>query len=139
VIAHVESFTAPQSPDRREAFWRNYVVTPTHDEGSGSATAARRATDASRLTFPLQLVIIIVGGVFSLTVAMTGAFWVANSSIRSDVRDILTRMDLRDEKIRDMKDAISKEERDRLLDRYNMETRIKELEARVKETERHIK
>lgn len=56
----------------------------------------RRSTDASRLTFPLQLVLIICGGI----TATTGAYWLANfqvrtemSGIRSDMRDIKTTMD----------------------------------------------
>lgn len=43
-----------------------------------------RSTDASRLTFPIQLVILVV----SCALAVYGA----TISLRSDVRDILTRM-----------------------------------------------
>lgn len=46
--------------------------------------------DASKLTFPLQIVIVIIGGI----IATTGAFWVSTSALRSDVRDILTRMEM---------------------------------------------
>ena len=53
----------------------------------GDVTPAR--ADASKLTFPLQLVIIIVGGV----VATVGGFWVATSTMRSDLRDIKTTME----------------------------------------------
>lgn len=66
-----------------EGFWAHGEVTPPRDE-------SRRGADASKLTFPLQLVILIVGGIF----ATTGAFWVSTSVMRSDVRDILTRMDM---------------------------------------------
>ncbi len=100
--------------------------------------------DASKLTFPLQLVIIIVSGV----VATVGAFWVATSTLRSDVRDILTRMELasrsesdrlklQDERIADQKAALDEEKRQRTLMRYDFETQIKELkELFVKERRR---
>ncbi len=54
---------------------------------------ARRATDASGLTFPLPLVILIVCGFL----CMGGTFWIATSAVRSDVRDIGTRMDVQRE------------------------------------------
>lgn len=56
----------------------------------------RRSTDASRLTFPLQLVLIIAGGI----TATTGAYYIANfqvrnemSAVRSDMRDVKTSME----------------------------------------------
>ena len=42
-------------------------------------------TDASKLSFPLQLVIVIV--------TAFAAMWASTYSLRSDVRDILTRME----------------------------------------------
>ncbi len=48
--------------------------------------AERRTTDASKLSFPLQLVIIIVG------TAIAG--YTSQSSMRSDLRDIQTRLEL---------------------------------------------
>jgi len=48
--------------------------------------AERRSNDASKLSFPLQLVIMIVGTVI--------AVYASQASVRSDIRDILTRMDL---------------------------------------------
>lgn len=57
-----------------EGFWAHEQVTAPREEN-------RRATDASRLTFPLQLVIVIVGGI----IGTTGAFWVATSALRSDI------------------------------------------------------
>jgi hypothetical protein len=50
-------------------------VTPARED------QGRRVTDASKLTFPLQLVIVIVAGI----VGTTGAFWVATSQLRSDI------------------------------------------------------
>ncbi len=49
----------------------------------------RRTTDASKLSFPLQLVILIV------TTAVTAALsvWGSQAGLRSDVRDIRTRME----------------------------------------------
>jgi hypothetical protein len=46
----------------------------------------RRNNDASKLNFPLQLVITIIGVVI--------AVYASQASVRSDIRDILTRMDL---------------------------------------------
>ncbi len=63
-----------------EGFWAHEEVTPPREDRPA------RATDASKLTFPLQLVIQIA--------ALLGAFWMVTSSLRSDVRDILTRMEL---------------------------------------------
>lgn len=74
---------ASQTPGWREGLWSRGLLSPSREEN-------RRSTDASKLTFPLQLVIIIFGGVF----ATTGAFWVSTSAMRSDVRDILTRMEM---------------------------------------------
>lgn len=53
---------------------QNGQVSPRDDQ-------SRRATDASKLTFPLQLVLVIVGGI----IATTGAFWVATSQLRTDM------------------------------------------------------
>jgi hypothetical protein len=56
----------------------------------------RRSTDASKLTFPIQLLILIV----SSAVAASGAVWAQNAyqrsemlGLRSDVRDIKTTME----------------------------------------------
>lgn len=57
------------------------LVTPAGEHSGG------KGNDATRLTFPLQLVIVIVGGVLGTT----GAFWVSTAQMRSDVRDLLTR------------------------------------------------
>lgn len=74
MIAHAEPFPATQSPDGREGFWAHGEVSPRDDQ-------SRRSTDASKLTFPLQLVLVIIGGI----IATTGAFWVATSQLRTDM------------------------------------------------------
>ena len=112
----------------REGFWAHGEVTPQREDQT------RRATDASRLTFPLQMVIVIVGGIL----ATVGSFWIATSSLRSDVRDILTRMEfqanrdidwrrLQEERVKDLKEALDEEKRQRSLLRYDLEAKIKEL------------
>lgn len=49
----------------------------------------RRWTDVSRLTFSPSIVVAIV----VTAIAIAGAGWASNSGLRSDVRDILTRME----------------------------------------------
>lgn len=49
-------------------------VTPSRDD-------VGRRTDASRLTFPLQLVLTIV----ATTISVTGAFWVMSAQLRIDI------------------------------------------------------
>jgi hypothetical protein len=48
--------------------------------------AVRRSQDASKLSFPLQVVITIIGVVL--------AVYASQASVRSDIRDILTRLEL---------------------------------------------
>gem|GEM_PF-5293215 len=36
----------------------------------------------------------IVGGLITIALTVSGAFWIATSTLRSDVRDILTRMEM---------------------------------------------
>lgn len=52
-----------------------------------------RSTDVQRLSFPLQIVI----GIVTATIIGTGSVWAITSGLRSDVRDILTRMQMQDE------------------------------------------
>lgn len=47
------------------------------------------SADAAKLTFPLQLVIVIIGGI----VATTGAFWISTAQIRGDVQAIKQHLD----------------------------------------------
>lgn len=48
--------------------------------------------DANKLTFPLQLVITLISTVVSIVITVMATTW----SMRSDIRDISTRMELRD-------------------------------------------
>lgn len=50
------------------------------------------APDASRLSFPAQLVLTVISVAISVTVSVLGATW----SLKSDVRDLSTRMELRE-------------------------------------------
>jgi hypothetical protein len=63
--------------------------------------AARRQQDASTLTFPIQMVVLITTTV--LTVA--GAVYGSQAGIRSDLRDIRTRMDIAAEANKELRDA----------------------------------
>jgi hypothetical protein len=61
-------------------------VTPAREEESGSHhAAARRSTDVSKLTFPLQVVLMLIGTVIATTLSVTGAFWITTSTIRTDI------------------------------------------------------
>ncbi len=93
----------------------------------------RRATDASRLTFDLRLVVTIVASVIAITMAVVGAFWVATSAIRSDVRDILTRMemsartDVEKSKSQELRDSILRDQIGALRDQMSASERRQEL------------
>lgn len=52
--------------------------------------AERRSTDASRLSFPLQLVVLIVATAISVYATNYGVQW----QLKSDMRDIVTRLEL---------------------------------------------
>lgn len=67
------------------------------------------APDASRLTFPVQTVILVV----SIVLSVVGSTW----GMRSDLRDIQTRVELRQESY--------------VEDRENMQQSIKNLQAKV--------
>lgn len=60
-------------------------MTLHEDEGSGTVIAARRSADVSKLTFPLQMVIMLCGAVVATTLSVTGAFWITTSTIRTDI------------------------------------------------------
>lgn len=62
---------------------QNAAVTPTRDG------ADRRSTDATRITFPLQLVLIIACGVATTV----GSVWAFTSSIKADLRVVIQRLD----------------------------------------------
>lgn len=61
---------------------------PSSDRRRVKRTVADSRHDASKLSFPLQLVIAILG--------VTGAIWASQYSLRSDVRDIRTRIELQE-------------------------------------------
>ena len=74
---------APSEPIAAEAFWRHGIITPSRDDQN------RRATDASKLTFPLQMVIAIV----SVFLSAFGGAWVALSSRDAKVAMIESKID----------------------------------------------
>lgn len=59
--------------------------------------------DASKMSFPLQLVILIVTTVISVALSVTGTTW----SIKSDVRDMATRLEMREESDKQYRDLLS--------------------------------
>lgn len=82
-----------------EGLWSDDQVTPSRDETN------RRATDASKLTFPLQMVIMIV----SACLSAFGGVWLATSGMSSKV-DIIQQQ---------MKDSAALEELKAKLDEAN--------------------
>ncbi len=75
-MTNVAAISAPRDLHFGDgAICRNEEVTPARDSDG------RRAVDASKLTFPLQLVILVVSGI----IATVGSFWVATSTIRTDI------------------------------------------------------
>ncbi len=107
----------PLSPPAKD------TMSPRDDNNADEATWPQRdrRVNAAGLTFPLQLVLAIV--VTALSVG--GGIWATNSGMRSDVRDILTRMDYQ---------AKLEDERGRSQDlqRQAMSESIKELRGQVK-------
>lgn len=67
-----------------------------------SVPTTKLSTDASKLSFPLQIVVLIV--------SIAGTIWASQYGLRSDVRDILTRMEaqgkLQDERMQTMRETI---------------------------------
>ena len=83
----------------------------------------RLSTDASKLSFPLQLVIGIVSGTLMLYLALSG--------LRSDVRDISTRMEAR-EKLQDERSSTIKADLDFLKGRDTLrDLQIQELKEQL--------
>lgn len=106
--------TAPSFRRQGEAALED-AVTPTLREG--------RSTDASKLSFPLQLVIGIVSGTLMLYVALSG--------LRSDVRDMSTRMEAR-EKLQDERSTTIRAELDYLKGRDTLrDLQIQELKEQL--------
>jgi hypothetical protein len=119
--------TAPSRPDNRRL---PEPTTPVSRREGGAAveddlTPIRegRSTDASKLSFPLQLVIGIVSGTLMLYVALSG--------LRSDVRDISTRMEAR-EKLQDERSTSLKADLDFLKGRDTLrDLQIQELKEQI--------
>lgn len=97
------------------------------------ARPARRLTDATQLQFSAQVVVFIISAF--LTVA--GAMWATTYSMRSDVRDILTKMEerkkidelhdkLQDERSAAMRESIESMKRRQELQQYEIQG-LKEL------------
>ncbi len=97
-------------------------------------------TDASRLSFPLPMVFAIVG----TAISVAGAQYVAQAGLRSDVRDILTRMEMqtkvdaeatklkdeRFEQIRKEVDSLTREDRLRQYDLKTINDRVDAVEKK---------
>lgn len=79
-------------------------------------------TDASRLSFPVQLVIQIVSTIIAVVVTVLAAGY----GIRSDVRDISTRMEIRatidDERNKAAAEAIAELKRNLALQAYDFKS-----------------
>lgn len=77
--------------------------------------------DAARLSFPAHLVITIVATV----VAVAGSVWVAQAGLKSDVRDIMTRMeaqrDLEAERSAAVREALDALKRRQELQQYELQ------------------
>lgn len=91
------------------------MVLPGDDRRSGDERRhpEPQGHDVSKLTFPVQMVIMVVSAVVSVVVSVLGA----TSGMRSDLRDIQTRAEIR---------AASYIE-----DRETMQASIRQLNARV--------
>lgn len=96
-----------------------------------------RSTDATRLKFPLELVIIIV----SAALSAAGGMWAVSYGLRSDVRDILTRMQaqeqiesekakLLDERFQTLRETVQDMKRRVELQQYEVQ-RLNETIARI--------
>lgn len=83
-----------------EGLWSHEEVTPVRED------LGRRAMDASKLTFPLQLVVVIVGGI----AATTGAFWLSTSTMRTDIA-VIRQMQADQSKIDEFKSKLDEANR----------------------------
>jgi len=99
--------------------------------------AARRSTDASKLSFPLQLVVAIVAAILSAA----SVVWVNQSgikesqaSIQSDIRNLITKMEEREKVI-----AAEAKTRDVSINSeyVQQKNRIEALDAKIDEVKRN--
>lgn len=110
-----------------------------------SVTPSReiRATDVQRLSFPLQMVIAAVIGAVTIYGTVQGATW----GLRSDVRDILTRMQaqaelaaeksrLQDERFNSLRDTVQDMKRRVELQQYEVQRLNETIAAMNKRGER---
>lgn len=97
--------------ERREGFWAHDDVTPRAEAQS------RRATDASKLTFPLPLMLFIIASVVSIL----GGLYV----LQSGIGNLQTRMD--DRKILDAKQSELDAERNHNIE-HQLESNDKKYE-----------
>lgn len=83
--------------------------------------AQQQEPDASRLSFPLQLVILLVTTVLSVA----GSQWATTYNLRSDVRDILTRQEsqakLDEERAGNVRDAIGELKRQQAMQAFEIQ------------------
>lgn len=113
-------FPAIQSPGGREGLWSHDEVTPARDEH-------RRLFDATRISFPLQVVIYIV----SATVAGTFAVWAANSGQNQKIDKLDSKFELVLEKLSSQQ-AVKAEESKLSEERLsNMRESMRKMEARI--------
>lgn len=139
--------TAPCEPEQTHLpgpttpFCRR-VTDAAVEERAVSPPREEKTVTAERLSFPLPMVAAIV----ATAVAVSGAQYLAQAGLRSDVRDILTRMELQakidessakalDAKFMDMKekvDALTREDRLRQYDLKTLDTRVDAIEKEVK-------
>jgi hypothetical protein len=84
-------------------------------------TDRRVMADATKLTFPLQVVLTLVAAVLAGTLGV----YTVTYGLRSDVRDILTRIELskqlQDQKMNSMQDAINDMKRRQELQQYELQ------------------
>lgn len=103
-----------------EGFWAHGEVTPVRDEH-------RRLFDATRISFPLQVVIYIV----SATVAGTLAVWAANSGQNQKIDKLDSKFELVLEKLSSQQ-AVKAEESKLAEERLsNLRESMRKMEARI--------
>lgn len=100
MTGHALTFDAPREPHlEAEELWLDSKVTPSRED------SAKRSVDASRLNFPLQMVIAII----SVFLSACGGVWLATSGMNSKI-DIMQQQ---------MKDSAALEELKGKLDEAN--------------------
>lgn len=112
--------TAPRDAHiGREGFWAHDDVTPAREDQN------RRSTDVSRLTFPIQMVILIISGVI--------AVYGATRAATSDIRDMHTMMEMQERinvekaKAQELRDTVLHDQIKMLGDQLSAADRRQEL------------